>query len=90
MVGPGEVDDDLQPETAEECAKYGEVGRVVIYEEPGAPDDCAVRIFVEFQRVESAIKAVVDLNGRWFGGREVRASFYEVSKFQRYELDAKD
>ena len=32
MVGPGEVDDDLQPETAEECAKYGEVVRVVIYE----------------------------------------------------------
>ena len=32
MVGPGEVDDDLQPETAEECAKYGEVVKVLVYE----------------------------------------------------------
>ena len=32
MVGPGEVDDDLQPETAEECAKYGEVVKVIVYE----------------------------------------------------------
>lgn len=32
MVGPGEVDDDLEPETAEECSKYGEVHKVVIYE----------------------------------------------------------
>ena len=30
MVGPGEVDDDLEPETAEECGKYGKVAKVVI------------------------------------------------------------
>lgn len=35
MVGPGEVDDDLQPETAEECSKYGEVAKVIIYEVHG-------------------------------------------------------
>lgn len=32
MVGPGEVDDDLEPETAEECSKYGEVDKCVIFE----------------------------------------------------------
>lgn len=32
MVGLGEVDDELEPETAEECSKYGEVHKVVIYE----------------------------------------------------------
>ena len=32
MVGPGEVDDDLEPETAEECGKYGKVAKVVIFE----------------------------------------------------------
>ena len=32
MVGPGDVDEDLQPEVAEECAKYGEVERCLIYE----------------------------------------------------------
>ena len=32
MVGPGEVDDDLEPETAEECSKYGEVEKCIIFE----------------------------------------------------------
>lgn len=32
MVGPGEVDKDLEPETAEECTKYGKVIKCVIFE----------------------------------------------------------
>ena len=32
MVGPGEVDEDLEPETAEECQKYGKVTKCVIFE----------------------------------------------------------
>lgn len=32
MVGPGEVDADLEGETKEECQKYGEVNKVVIFE----------------------------------------------------------
>ena len=32
MVGPGEVDEDLQPETIEECSKYGEVASCLVYE----------------------------------------------------------
>lgn len=46
----------------------------------------AVRIFVEFKRIESAIKAVVDLNGRFFGGRQVRAGFYNLEKFHSFQL----
>ncbi|XP_071960181.1 splicing factor 45-like [Antedon mediterranea] len=87
MVGPGEVDGDLEPETAEECTKYGAVTKVVIYEEPEKVEEEAVRIFVEFARMESAIKAVVDLNGRYFGGRVVKASFYSVEKYKNYQLN---
>ncbi|XP_019593796.1 splicing factor 45 isoform X1 [Rhinolophus sinicus] len=58
MVGAGEVDEDLEVETKEECEKYGKVGKCVIFEIPGAPDDEAVRIFLEFERVESAIKGL--------------------------------
>lgn len=32
---------------------------VVLFQIPGAPDDEAVRIFLEFERVESAIKGRV-------------------------------
>ena len=32
MVGSGEVDEELEPETAEECSKYGKVNKCVIFE----------------------------------------------------------
>ncbi|KAG9339941.1 hypothetical protein JZ751_022256 [Albula glossodonta] len=69
MVGRGEVDEDLEAETKEECEKYGKVIKCVI-----------------FERVESAIKAVVDLNGRYFGGRVVKACFYNQDKFRLLDL----
>lgn len=87
MVGPGEVDDELQPEIEEECAtKYGEIIKVIIFEIPGAAEEEAVRIFVEFKRMEAAIKAIVDLNGRFFGGRSVTAGFYNQERFRRLDL----
>ncbi|XP_014256429.1 splicing factor 45 [Cimex lectularius] len=87
MVGPGEVDDDLEPEVKDECnQKYGDVIRVIIYERPDVVAEQAVRIFVEFKRIESAIKAVVDLNGRFFGGRQVQAGFYPHEKLDALQL----
>ncbi|KAL3853330.1 hypothetical protein ACJMK2_016878 [Sinanodonta woodiana] len=86
MVGPGEVDEELEPETAEECTKYGKVIKCLIFEIPGAVDDEAVRIFIEFEKVDSAIKAIIDLNGRFFGGRIVKACFYNLDKFRRLDL----
>ncbi|XP_063357577.1 splicing factor 45 [Cydia amplana] len=87
MVGPGDVDEELEPEVKDECnTKYGDVIKVLIFELPNAPADEAVRIFVEFKRIESAIKAVVDLNGRFFGGRQVKAGFYDVEKFSGLHL----
>ncbi|CAD7086528.1 unnamed protein product [Hermetia illucens] len=88
MVGPGDVDSELEPEVKDECnTKYGEVVTVVIHELLGVVAEEAVRIFVEFKRIESAIKAVVDLNGRFFGGRQVRAGFYNYDKFRSEELN---
>uniref|UniRef100_A0A3B3RPL5 Splicing factor 45 n=1 Tax=Paramormyrops kingsleyae TaxID=1676925 RepID=A0A3B3RPL5_9TELE len=86
MVGRGEVDEDLEAETKEECEKYGKVVKCVIFEISDVSDDEAVRIFLEFERVESAIKAVVDLNGRYFGGRVVMACFYNLDRFRGLDL----
>jgi splicing factor 45 len=86
MVGPGDVDDDLEGETKEECAKYGEVNKCIIFEMPDKPAEEAVRIFIEFKTLPSAIKALTDLNGRFFGGRTVKAIFYNLDKFKRLEL----
>lgn len=35
MVGAGEVDEDLEAETKEECEKYGKVAKCVIFEVSG-------------------------------------------------------
>ncbi|KAK9132714.1 hypothetical protein Scep_012242 [Stephania cephalantha] len=88
MVGPGEVDDELEDETASECTKYGTVTRVLIFEitEPDFPTDEAVRIFVQFERSEETTKALIDLDGRYFGGRVVHATFYDEDRFERNEL----
>ena len=77
MVGPGEVDEELEPEVKEECeTKYGDIIRVTsatwpgstcaswhsgtfqvkIVERVGVAPEETVRIFLEFKRVESAIK----------------------------------
>ena len=62
-----------------------------------------MRIFVQFTRLESAIKgnkiplvglyysyfknvAVVDLNGRFFGGRTVCATFFSEERFKNFDL----
>ncbi|KAJ1258119.1 hypothetical protein BS78_10G049600 [Paspalum vaginatum] len=88
MVGPGEVDDELEDEVASECAKYGTVSRVLIFEITQAdfPADEAVRIFIQFERAEEATKAMIDLQGRFFGGRVVQATFFDEEKFGRNEL----
>ncbi|XP_018451473.1 DNA-damage-repair/toleration protein DRT111, chloroplastic [Raphanus sativus] len=88
MVGPGEVDDELEEEVGSECGKYGTVTRVLIFEitQPNFPTHEAVRIFVQFSRPEETTKALVDLDGRFFGGRTVRATFYDESKFSKNEL----
>ncbi|XP_064979216.1 DNA-damage-repair/toleration protein DRT111, chloroplastic-like isoform X1 [Musa acuminata AAA Group] len=88
MVGPGEVDDELEDEVASECTKYGTVTRVLIFEitEANFPTDEAVRIFVQFERSEEATKALIDLDGRFFGGRVVHASFYDEERFGNNEL----
>eukprot|EP00455_Lapot_gusevi_P038177 TRINITY_DN4276_c0_g5_i1.p1 TRINITY_DN4276_c0_g5~~TRINITY_DN4276_c0_g5_i1.p1 ORF type:complete len:379 (-),score=77.43 TRINITY_DN4276_c0_g5_i1:126-1262(-) len=88
MVMRGQVDPDLESETAEECTKYGGVIECVIFEILSAdvPDNEAVRIFVHFQTVDAARRAVADLNGRYFDGRPVRATFYDEAKFEQREL----
>lgn len=87
MVSPGDVDEELEPEVKDECnTKYGDVISVVIKELPNKVPEESVRIFVCFKRIESAIKAVVDLNGRFFGGKQVRAGFYSQDKFENLIL----
>lgn len=88
MVGPEDVDQSLQEEIHEECGKYGAVQRVIIYNERQGDDDShvLVKIFVEFSNMPEAEAAVEALNGRYFGGRTVRASIYDQDLFDHGDL----
>ncbi|KAL8432871.1 hypothetical protein ACSSS7_004274 [Eimeria intestinalis] len=86
MVGRGQVDSDLKDETEEEAAKLGNLLQVRIFEAAGVPDDCAVRIFCEYERKEEATRALLTFNGRAFGGRTVKAKFYSEERFARGDL----
>ncbi|XP_071477814.1 poly(U)-binding-splicing factor PUF60-like isoform X1 [Diadema antillarum] len=89
MVGVEDLDDELEGEVTEECGKFGVVNRVVIYQERQGEEEDAeviVKIFVEFSDPSEAEKAADALNGRWFGGRMVRAESYDQDKFDSSDL----
>lgn len=90
VVAPGEVDEDLEDEVAEECEKFGPVVRVLIFEledpDPGRSEGEAVRVFAEFTEAASAARCLEGMNGRFFGGRTIRASYYSEALFAENEL----
>ena len=64
MVGPEDVDEDLESEVVDECSKYGNVNRVIIYQEKQSEDDDAevlVKIFVEFHQPSGASPCILYL-----------------------------
>ncbi|CAH0758300.1 unnamed protein product [Diatraea saccharalis] len=90
MVAAHDVDDALHHEIQEECSKWGKVERLVIYNERQNEDDdpahANVKIFVQFNESEEAAAAAGALNGRYFGGRTVRAALYDQDLFDHGDL----
>lgn len=84
-VAPSEVDDTLEDEFQEECSNYGKVCKVVVHidpEEGFEGERGLVKIFVQFEEGADAVKAKEKLDGRWFGGRRINATLFDLKKFQ--------
>jgi len=88
IIGRGEVDQDLQGEIEDECAKYGRVKDCKIYQDSrtNIPEEEAVRIFIEFSSDDGSSKAREALNGRLFAGRNVIATFFEEDKWRKHQF----
>lgn len=100
MVGPGQIDDMLEKETAQECEKYGTVLGCVALEDtrPGTHPEEAVKIFVKFKYEDQSLKglflvipylicaALLDLDGRYFAGREVKADYFNEERFNNRDF----
>lgn len=89
MVGPEDLDDELETEVTDECGKFGTVNRVIIYQEKQSEEEDAeviVKIYVEFSKQEEVECAINSLNGRYFGGRVVRAEKYDQDMFDANDL----
>lgn len=92
MVGPEDIDEMLQEEIQDECSKFGIVERVIIYNEKQSEfeddemADVIVKIFVEFSMSVETEKARDALNGRYFGGRLVKAELYDQALFDHGDL----
>jgi splicing factor 45 len=79
MVDLTDNDDDLTGEIGDECSKHGYVQRVFIW--PNG--DNGVHIFVKFSGMAGAWRCVKELEGRFFGGKTVRARYYPLIDFER-------
>ncbi|KIM48235.1 hypothetical protein M413DRAFT_63161 [Hebeloma cylindrosporum] len=73
-------DKDLAEDVKGECEnKYGPVTTIKVEKETQG------EIYVKFDTVETAKKAIQGLNGRWFGGRQVSAAFISDAIMQAHQ-----
>jgi hypothetical protein len=81
----------LCADVATECnAKYGEVTDVRVHVAAGtaAEEALDVRVFVRFSKQSSAMRAYVDLEGRFFNERQLVVWFFPEDTFDQGQLDA--
>mmetsp|Transcript_49581 Transcript_49581/g.114920 ORF Transcript_49581/g.114920 Transcript_49581/m.114920 type:complete len:466 (-) Transcript_49581:79-1476(-) len=84
LVAAGEADGELAEEVQEECSQFGDINKVTVYE---GRKDQGVRVFVRFEAEDSGRRAAEALNGRWFGGRQVRAFTYSEENYLSGDFD---
>ncbi|KAJ9116443.1 hypothetical protein QFC22_004885 [Naganishia vaughanmartiniae] len=84
-----EADTETMEDLGEKLKEHGIVERLVPHAlyPPAANPSEAVRIFVVFSGPAGAWKALKDLDGRYFAGRQISAKFFDEKRFDRGDWD---
>lgn len=91
MLSADDLDEEVESEVTQECSQYGNVLRVVIYQEvdrlaPGC--EPIVKVFVQFTDADGAETAKKELSGRFFAGRKINAQSYDETAFEMKDYSA--
>ncbi|KAJ1727763.1 hypothetical protein LPJ72_005777 [Coemansia sp. Benny D160-2] len=87
--GRAEVDDELAGDMAGEAMKCGGIEKVVVH--IASSQELAdranmisheVTIFIHYSDPESAVGAIELFDGRWFGGRQISATMYDLARYR--------
>lgn len=71
-------EEDIRDDVIQECTKYG--GVVHIYVDPSAPEG---NIYVKCPTIAIAMTTSQGLNGRYFAGRQIVASFIPIATYHQ-------
>lgn len=71
-------EEEIRDDVIQECLKYG--GVVHIYVDPEAPEG---NIYVKCPTIAIAMAAMQGLNGRFFAGRQIIASFIPIANYHQ-------
>lgn len=80
---------EMEPFKLIAVSVFSVVDKIVVHVAPVAPSQASdqVRIFVRFTGLAGAWRTVKEMDGRFFGGRQLRATYYPLIRFERNEKD---
>ncbi|KAJ1916641.1 splicing factor [Mycoemilia scoparia] len=66
---------ELEDDVGQECSKYGQIAQTVL--DPNSKGN----IYLKYADIESSQRAMADLNGRWFAGKQIVAVYLEENAY---------
>lgn len=67
----------ITDEVRDECTRFGPIMHISVAKNKDG------QVWIKFASIQSAQAAINELNGRWFGGRQIKAIFVDQNEYSR-------
>lgn len=67
----------ITDEVRDECTRFGPITHISVAKSKDG------QVWIKFATIQSAQSAINELNGRWFGGRQIKAVFVDQGEYHR-------